>query len=172
MRASPRGEALFRCARPSGVPRGPATSTGSLASQRHPGKFPKARGSLRTMHGGGSAPSCGAFSHRVAFEEAVGPAVGPAAAGLPAASPAAAGPSAASLCAASPPALTPPAASLAAPTPPAVGPAVDPAAAGTELPGPPVAQFPRCQSQQNPLLLCPSPSLSGQLQLMSLKLWG
>ena len=25
-----------RCARPSGVPRGPATSTGSLASQRHP----------------------------------------------------------------------------------------------------------------------------------------
>ena len=29
---SPRGEALFRCARPSGVPRGPATSTGSLAS--------------------------------------------------------------------------------------------------------------------------------------------
>ena len=29
----PRGEALFRCARPSGVPRGPATSTGSLASQ-------------------------------------------------------------------------------------------------------------------------------------------
>ena len=39
--ASPRGEALFRCARPSGVPRGPATSTGSLASQRHPGKFPK-----------------------------------------------------------------------------------------------------------------------------------
>ena len=33
--ASPRGEALFRCARPSGVPRGPATSTGSLASQRH-----------------------------------------------------------------------------------------------------------------------------------------
>ena len=25
------------------------------------------RGSLRTMHGGGSAPSCCAFSHRVAF---------------------------------------------------------------------------------------------------------
>ena len=39
--ASPRGEALFRCARPSGIPRGPANSTGSLASQRHPGKFPK-----------------------------------------------------------------------------------------------------------------------------------
>ena len=29
----PRGEALLRCARPSGVPSGPATSTGSLASQ-------------------------------------------------------------------------------------------------------------------------------------------
>ena len=28
--ASPRGEALFRCATPCGVPRGPATSTGSL----------------------------------------------------------------------------------------------------------------------------------------------
>ena len=28
-----------------------------------------ARGSLRTMHGGGSAPSCCAFTHRVAFEE-------------------------------------------------------------------------------------------------------
>ena len=28
------------------------------------------RGSLRTMHGGGSAPSCCAFTHRVAFEEA------------------------------------------------------------------------------------------------------
>ena len=37
--ASPRGEALFRCARPSGVPRGPATSTGSLASQRHDDGF-------------------------------------------------------------------------------------------------------------------------------------
>ena len=37
----PRSEALFRFARPSGVPRGPATSTGSLASQRHPGKFAK-----------------------------------------------------------------------------------------------------------------------------------
>ena len=31
-------------ARPSGVPRGPATFTGSLASQRHPGKFPKVPG--------------------------------------------------------------------------------------------------------------------------------
>ena len=30
---------LHRCARPIGVPRGPATSTGSLASQRHPGKL-------------------------------------------------------------------------------------------------------------------------------------
>ena len=42
--ASPRGEALFRCARPSGVPRGPATSTGSLVSQKHPRKFPKVPG--------------------------------------------------------------------------------------------------------------------------------
>ena len=32
---------LHHCARPSGVPRGPATSTGSLASQRHRGKFTK-----------------------------------------------------------------------------------------------------------------------------------
>ena len=31
--ASPRGEALFRCARPSGVPRGPAPSTGSLGEK-------------------------------------------------------------------------------------------------------------------------------------------
>ena len=30
------------------------------------------RGSLRTMHGGGSAPSCCAFTHRVAFEELSG----------------------------------------------------------------------------------------------------
>ena len=29
------------------------------------------RGSLRTMHGGGSAPSCCAFTHRVAFGETV-----------------------------------------------------------------------------------------------------
>ena len=34
-------------ARPSGVPRGPATSTGSLASQRHPGKLPKVPGRRR-----------------------------------------------------------------------------------------------------------------------------
>ena len=40
-RTTPRGEALFRCARPSGVPRGPANSTGSLTYQRHHGKFPK-----------------------------------------------------------------------------------------------------------------------------------
>ena len=33
------------------------------------------RGSLRTMHGGGSAPSCCAFTHRVAFEEGSGPRV-------------------------------------------------------------------------------------------------
>ena len=38
---------LFRCTRPSRVPRGPATSTGSLASQRHPGKFPKVPGRRR-----------------------------------------------------------------------------------------------------------------------------
>ena len=36
---SPGASLLFRCARPSGVPRGPATSTGSLASQRHPGNW-------------------------------------------------------------------------------------------------------------------------------------
>ena len=48
---STRGEALFRCARPSGVPRGPATSTGSLASQRHPGKFPKVPGRRRGTRG-------------------------------------------------------------------------------------------------------------------------
>ena len=40
-----------RCARPSGVPRGPATSTGSLASQRHPGKFPKVPGRRRGTRG-------------------------------------------------------------------------------------------------------------------------
>ena len=34
------------------------------------------RGSLRTMHGGGSAPSCCAFTHRVAFEEGSGPRIG------------------------------------------------------------------------------------------------
>ena len=33
------------------------------------------RGSLRTMHGGGSAPSCCAFTRRVAFEEGSGPRV-------------------------------------------------------------------------------------------------
>ena len=35
--ASPRDEALFHCANPSGVPRDPANSTASLTSQRHPG---------------------------------------------------------------------------------------------------------------------------------------
>ena len=49
-------EALFRCARPSGVPRGPATSTGSLASQRHPGKFPKIPGRRRGKRGFPAAP--------------------------------------------------------------------------------------------------------------------
>ena len=34
-----------------GVPRGPATSTGSLASQRHPGKLPKVPGRRRGMPG-------------------------------------------------------------------------------------------------------------------------
>ena len=29
------------------------------------------RGSLRTMHGGGSAPSCCAFTHRVAFDPSI-----------------------------------------------------------------------------------------------------
>ena len=33
------------------------------------------RGSLRTMHGGGSAPSCCALTHRVVFEEGSGPRV-------------------------------------------------------------------------------------------------
>ena len=33
------------------------------------------RGCLRTMHGVGSAPSCCAFTHRVAFEEGSGPRV-------------------------------------------------------------------------------------------------
>ena len=33
------------------------------------------RGSLRTMHGGSSAPSCCAFTRRVAFEEGSGPRV-------------------------------------------------------------------------------------------------
>ena len=32
--ASPRGEALFRCARPSGVPRGPATAQGAPRDPR------------------------------------------------------------------------------------------------------------------------------------------
>ena len=60
-----RGEALFRCATPSGVPRGPATSTvprgpatstGSLASQRHPGKFPKVPGRRRGWLANGEGP--------------------------------------------------------------------------------------------------------------------
>ena len=49
--ASPRGEALFRCARPSGVPRGLATSTGSLASQRHPGTLTSSSASLSCFEG-------------------------------------------------------------------------------------------------------------------------
>ena len=54
--ASPGGEALFRCARPSGVPRGPANSTGSLASQRHPGKLPQVPGRRRGKRGFPTAP--------------------------------------------------------------------------------------------------------------------
>ena len=50
--ASPRGEALFRCARPSRVPRGPATYTLSLHD---------------------ALPI--SFTHRVAFEEGSGPRV-------------------------------------------------------------------------------------------------
>ena len=46
----------FRCARPSGVPRGPATSTGSLDSQRHTGKFPKVAGRRRGTRGCPAAP--------------------------------------------------------------------------------------------------------------------
>ena len=37
--------------------------------------FSYLRGPLRTMPGGGSAPSCCAFTHRVAFEEGSGPRV-------------------------------------------------------------------------------------------------
>ena len=44
--ASPRDEALFRCAKPSGVLRGPANSTASLICQKHTGKFPKVTGKL------------------------------------------------------------------------------------------------------------------------------
>ena len=47
---------FFRTTRPSGVPRGPATSTGSLASQRHPGKFPKVPGRRRGKRGFPAAP--------------------------------------------------------------------------------------------------------------------
>ena len=44
--ASPRDEALFHCAKPSGVLRGPANSTASLICQKHTGKFPKVTGKL------------------------------------------------------------------------------------------------------------------------------
>ena len=36
-----RDEALFHCAKPSGVLRGPTNSTAILTSLRHPGKFPQ-----------------------------------------------------------------------------------------------------------------------------------
>ena len=39
--ASPRGEALFRCSRPSGVPRGPASSKATLwVKAQHDGALP------------------------------------------------------------------------------------------------------------------------------------
>ena len=37
--------------------------------------FPKPLSNLFSLHGGGSAPSCCAFTHRVAFEEGSGPRV-------------------------------------------------------------------------------------------------
>ena len=45
-RAFPGEEALFYCAKPSGVLRGPANSTASLICQKHTGKFPKVTGKL------------------------------------------------------------------------------------------------------------------------------
>ena len=56
----------------SRVPTGISWSPQSgLKGVRPPVEFEECgtRGSLRTMHGGGSAPSCCAFPHRVAFEE-------------------------------------------------------------------------------------------------------
>ena len=54
--ASPRDEALFHCAEPSRVPRGPANYTASLTSQSHHGKFTKvpcrSRGTFACMKTG------------------------------------------------------------------------------------------------------------------------
>ena len=44
--ACPGDEALFHCAKPSGVLRGPANSTASLNSQKHTGNFPKVTSKL------------------------------------------------------------------------------------------------------------------------------
>ena len=44
--AFPGDEALFHCAKPSGVLRGPANSTASLICQKHTGKFPKVTSKL------------------------------------------------------------------------------------------------------------------------------
>ena len=44
--AFPGDEALFHCAKPSRVLRGPANSTASLIYQKHTGKFPKFTGKL------------------------------------------------------------------------------------------------------------------------------
>ena len=49
--ASTRDEALFHCDKPSGLPRGPAKSTASLTSQRHPGKFPQVSSRSREKRG-------------------------------------------------------------------------------------------------------------------------
>ena len=49
--ASPEDEALLHFAKPSGVPRGHANSAVSLASQRHPGKFPKVPGRVEGNEG-------------------------------------------------------------------------------------------------------------------------
>ena len=54
--ASPRDEALFHCASPSRVPRGPANPTVSLNSQRHPGRFPQIPGRGRGKRGFPAAP--------------------------------------------------------------------------------------------------------------------
>ena len=54
--ASPRGEALFRCARPSGVPRGPATSTGSLKGVQPPLPFGERTRDCSPGHAGKEGP--------------------------------------------------------------------------------------------------------------------
>ena len=61
-----RGDSVQGPARPLGNRRVCCLLRGSQAPRR---AVCGTRGSLRTMHGGGSAPSCCAFTHRVAFEE-------------------------------------------------------------------------------------------------------